>query len=765
MAKLEQMEGLNPQENPYPTTARTAGTFKRRAFASDLTAFLQRLEKHWPISLLTYFFEDVLFTSWIPALIQSEQVMAAAKRQQFFHASQAMALVAFFMGCHPSFILGGERPRPMEYLTRGLVALETKDGVFLSWRMLGTDPRDVSFDLFRNGVRVNSKPLSETTNYVDPAGGPTDTYRLKVVGNSQETSGEKIPRHNQLQLRHWESRDGKFSTVAKLVDVEGQAVLLLKENQSQIRVPRDRLSRFDLEYVDSLTQDKPTECRVWPRKPPSQQEAIRRRRPALAYLEIPLAKPPTDKHVPGDMSVGDLDGDGQYELVFEWEGTEPWLEAVTLDGRRLWRIACGPNTRKNKLGFLVYDFDGDGRAEVACKTGPGTRDGTGTFLAKGPAATDDDSVILNDRKKHLLVDQAYITIFEGSTGEELATVAYEPALGPTEEMQANWGDSHGYRGSSIKAAVLHDSDRGPLLVFTRGIYTRIAMTAFTWNGEHLKKAWSFDTKGNPQYAGYEGMGNHSVAVGDVDNDGSDELIYGACAIDHDGTGLYTTGRGHGDTHALADHIPDRPGLEFYQSHENSTYGISMRDAGTGEIIWEVLSKADVGRAWAADVSPDFRGSECTSIITPNLDCLGKKIKTEYNPYNAVIYFDGDVQRDIRTRTTIDDGSGQRGRILTGYHYNASDIHSTKYDANLVADILGDWREEVVFRRNDNRAFLLFSSWIPTERKNPTLMHDPVYRMNVAVQNIGYNQPADLGYYFADGYPDPNITMLRAAPTP
>lgn len=289
------------------------------------------------------------------------------------------------------------------------------------------------------------------------------------------------------------------------------------------------------------------------------------------------------------------------------------------------------------------------------------------------------------------------------------------------------------------------------------------MCAFRFDGQHLHDVWSFDTKGNPQYDGYRGMGNHSLAVGDVDFDGSDELIYGACAVDENGKGLYTTKRGHGDFHSLSDHMPDRPGLEFYQGHENSTYGISMRDAATGEILWEVLSKADVGRGWAADVSPKYRGSECTSTVTKNLDCMGKEIDTKLGEYAQLIYFDGDVQRDIRGGATIEDGSGSLGRILTGWYYRASTIHSTKKDVCLVADIIGDWREEMICRRQDNKALLIFSTWIPTERKNYTLMHDPVYRMNIAVQNIGYNQPAHVGFYFADGAPRPNIKLLRAMP--
>ena len=582
--------------------------------------------------------------------------------------------------------------RPMERLDRGLVAVQAKDGVFVSWRMLGTDARDVAFQLYRNGQPVTGEPISESTNYLDTKGQAGDRYAVAVS-------------------------------------------------------------------IDGTPMDRSAEVAVWPRKPVVDPEAVKRRRPGAPYLEIPLAEPPTEKHVPGDMSVGDLDGDGRYELVFEWEGSEPWLEAIDLEGRQLWRISCGPNTRYNGLGLLVYDFDGDGRAEVACKTGPGTRDGRGNFLGAGPAATDDGSVVLDDKSKHLLVDQAYITVFAGATGAELTTIRYEPALGTREDMKVNWGDSHGYRAASVKAAVLHHKDLGPLLVFTRGIYTRIAMAAFRWDGQELAKVWTFDTHADKNLAGYEGMGNHSVAVGDVDGDGSDELIYGACAIDHDGKGLYTTGRGHGDFHALADHMPDRPGLELFQGHENSTHGISMVDPATGKVLWEILSKADVGRGWAADVTPEYRGSECTSIISPNLDCRGKPIETDYNSYDSLIYFDGDVERDIRSRTVIEDGSGKLGRILTGHHFHAADIHSTKHDANLVADILGDWREEVVFRRKDNRALLLFTTWIPTARKNPTLMHDPVYRMNVVVQNIGYNQPAHVGYFFADGYPDPNITIV------
>ena len=586
------------------------------------------------------------------------------------------------------------QPRQMEWLDRGLVALETREGVYLSWRVLGTDGDDIGFNLYRNETKITDLAITKTSNHLDTEGRAGDRYAVEVVSKDQPLERSK-------------------------------------------------------------------EVEPWRLKAPSHPGTTGKKKPAVAYKEIPLTKP-SDKHVPGDMSVGDLDGDGDYELVFEWEGTPSYLEAIDLDGKRLWRVACGPNVSKNKLSFLVYDFDGDGKAEVTSMTAPGSRDGTGKYLCCGPAARDDDQVVLKRKSGRLIEDPSYITVFKGSTGEELATTPYWPPIGPLDEMEKNWGDNYGHRASSIKAAAIHHKDLGPLIVYARGIYSRIAMGAYRWDGKTLQPVWTFDSEdpAHPEYRAYRGQGNHSLAVGDVDADGSDEITYGACAIDHDGKGLYSTGMGHGDSHALGDLIPDRPGLEFFQGHENRRNGITMRDAATGKVIWEVPSKADVGRAWAADVSANFRGAECTSIASPNLDCRGKEIDTKYNCYFQPIYFDGDVQQELRNRTNIE--LGPSGRILEGWHHEAATIHSSKEDANLVADILGDWREEVIFRRSDNNALILFTTWIPTERKNYTLMHDPVYRMNIVVQNIGYNQPAHPGFFFADGSPRPNIRLVKSS---
>lgn len=582
--------------------------------------------------------------------------------------------------------------RAMEKLDRGLVAMQGKNGVFLSWRLFGTDPKDVAFDLHRDGKKINRVPLVGVTNHLDPDGVPESRYHVAVAGGAVD------PR----------------KTVA-----------------------------------------------VWPRKSPTSEDAKKARHPALPWLEIPL-DPPGEKYVPGDMTVGDLDGDGRYELVFLWEGSSPQVEAVDLDGESRWRIALGPNVTTNAVPLLVYDLDGDGKAEFACVTAIGTRDASGEYLKLGPAADVDHTRVLK-RGRGLVEDGSFITVFDGATGRERVTIPFWPPIGPREAQKDVWGDADGHRANSIKGAILHHGEHGPLLVFSRGIYSRVAMKAYAFDGAALRAVWTFDSKDpeHPEYLGYRGQGNHSLAVGDVDGDGHDELIYGACAIDDDGKGLYTTRWGHGDSHALAKHMPDRPGLQFYQGHESGQWGVTMRDAATGEMIWGIKSGSDVGRAWAADVSANHRGSESSSIIKPkrepsgedptpfkhqNLDAEGREIPTSYNAFSQPVWFGGTLQRALRNQTVID---GPEGRLLAAWPFGAATIHASKHDACLVADILGDWREEIVFRRGDNKALLIFSTWIPTEHNIPTLMHDPLYRMNVAVQNVGYNQPAHPGYYLPD----------------
>ncbi len=580
--------------------------------------------------------------------------------------------------------------RLMENLDRGVVAVNRGDDVFISWRILGTEPQDIAFNIYRNSEKINAEPITESSNYVDDDGGAGDTYHVTSIV------------------------DGTESQPSKSVD-------------------------------------------VWDRP----------------FMSIPLNRPSDGpgggSYEPNDLSCGDLDGDGDYELVIKWSPSNArdnsqsghtdntLLEAVTLDGTSLWRIDLGVNIRSGAhyTQFMVYDLDSDGKAEVACKTAPGTRDGTGAYLSDGPAANDDDQEDYRNAGGYILRGPEYLTVFNGETGAEMATVEYIPERG--DNIDALWGDDYGNRVDRFLACIAYLDGEGPSLVMCRGYYTRTVLAAWDWDGSQLSHRWTFDS--NEGYGSYAGQGAHSLSVGDVDGDGADEIMYGACAIDNDGTGMYSTGYGHGDATHLGDFDPDRPGLEFFMPHEGGTWGISYRDAATGEMILSIRDSRDVGRGVAADVHPDHRGAEIWASGHGPFDCKGDRISLSTSSTNFLAYWDGDVHRELLDGTTITDVIN--GRLL--FASNAGKNNGTKSNPGLAADILGDWREEVIWRHENNNALLVYTTTIPTERKNYTLMHDPVYRLSVAWQNVAYNQPTHVGYYFPDGAPVPDITLVNGEP--
>jgi rhamnogalacturonan endolyase len=615
-------------------------------------------------------------------------------------------LLAVAFGVASLFATDAAELRQMERLGRGVVAVNQGDGrVFVGWRLLGNDPDAIAFNVYRaadNGkpVKLNDKPITEATSFVD--------------------AKADLTKSNSYFVR---------------------PTLNGREQQAS--------ASFEL-----------------PANAPARQ-----------YLSIPLQTP--QGYSPNDASVGDLDGDGEYEVVLHQTGRgrdnsqagmtdEPILEAYKLDGTMLWRINLGKNIREGAhyTQFMVYDLDGDGKAEVACKTADGTVDGKGKVI--GDAKAD-----WRNERGFILGGPEFLTIFDGLTGAALATTDYVPPRGGD---GSGWGDNRGNRVDRFLAAVAYLDGKRPSLVMCRGYYTRAVLVAWNWRDGRLTRVWTFDSNdGTPGNEAYRGQGNHNLSVGDVDGDGKDEIVYGACVIDDNGRGLYSTGLGHGDALHVSDLDPTRPGLEVFNIQERfDDAGANFRDAKTGEILWKkpsVKAGADgegPGRGLALDIDPRHKGFECWvrgAQITGLFNAKGEKI-SEATPRscNFGVWWDGDPLRELLDRNVISKWNwidGSETTLLTAEGCTSN--NGTKATPTLSADILGDWREEVIWRTTDNKELRIYTTTIPTKHRFYTLMHDPQYRLSVAWQNVAYNQPPHTSFYLGEGMakpPRPPIYNLK-----
>ena len=637
-----------------------------------------------------------------------------------------------------------------ERLDRGVVAVRQDDGkVFISWRILKSDQKGEPFDVYRNGVKLNAEPLTQGGScFVD----------------EQPLQGEEAV---------YEVRGG---------NLDGSFI---------------------------LAHDAPK-----------------------GYLSLPLEKPADGTTPDGrrysysanDASVADVDGDGQYELILKWDPSNahdnahdgftgptlidcyklntgntthnPIVNGKSLNSKLLWRIDLGRNIRSGAhyVPFIVYDLDGDGRAELMVKTADGTRDGVGNILGDSTADYRHGVKEAQERLKNnpqeaepqqwnrngergrrgrrqrmafagrrsegrILTGPEYITVFDGLTGRALDTKPYIPERG---ELRL-WGDTNANRSERYLAAVGYLDGRHASALFCRGYYTRTVIAAWDWDGHELKNRWTFDTN-DPEWRDYAGQGNHNLRMADVDGDGCDELTYGSMAVDNDGRGLYNTRMGHGDALHLTAFDPQSDELQVWDCHENRRDGSDFRNARTGEVLFQIKSRSDVGRALAADIDPTNKGVEMWSSDSHGIrnikgEVVGKAkdaddpqhqnqllMNGRWLSVNFAIWWDGDLLRELLDHERVSKYDWENRQVVDVQQFEGRFNNGTKSNPSLQADMLGDWREEVVIRNNESTELRIYTTTIPTQYRIDCLMQDVPYRLSVATENVGYNQPPETGFY-------------------
>lgn len=623
--------------------------------------------------------------------------------------------------------------RVMEKLDRGTVAVKTNGGVYLSWRLLGTESlTNQAFDIYRDSEKIYTTGEHDATCYTDSKG----------------------------------TADNKYTVVPK-----GEAI--------------DKTEAVDVWTTNTTYKGR-----------------------SVAYKDIAFKVPdggktPTDEeytYTANDMSVGDLDGDGEYEYIVKWDPSNSkdnsvkgytgnvYLDAYELDGTLLWRIDLGVNIRAGAhyTQYMVYDFDGDGKSEIILKTAPGSKDGEGNYVSKaGKNITKGDDKKDYRNSSGLLMGKdggpEYLTVFNGETGAAMQTVDFDPPRSIL--TSSKWGDSYANRSERYLAAVAYLDGVHPSVVMTRGYYTYVYAAAYTWDGTDLKEQWlSTNTpteanggtgctvkyadgtsKNNTNKTLYA-QGAHSVSVADVDNDGYDEIIFGSAVLDHDGTVLTYDGRGHGDAEHVSDFDNDGK-QEIFMAHEAGKhndkiipYAVDIKRYN-GDIMLQA-AQGDIGRGIMDNVDDEYALSSGNlslfwSVAADGIyNQAGEKVgnipnTNGSNMENFAVYWDGDLGRELLDGNKLVKYSIKSGTERIYYNSKNSTLpgsinNSTKSNACLTADLFGDWREEIVLRYGDG--VRIYFSTIPTDYRLTTLMHDSQYRCAIAWQNVGYNQSPHTSYY-------------------
>ncbi len=621
-------------------------------------------------------------------------------------------------------------PKQMEYLTRGAIGAVIDGNIYLSWRLLGTEPMNTKFNIYCNGEKIIND--LNNTNYTHIGGDKNNKYQISAVINGKETA-------------------------------KSDYVTILQGTKDS------DLSKGNFEPVPYAYFDIPID-------PPPDGDGYTYKNNNMANPVF--SEPRLALGGANDASVGDLDGDGEYEIILKWNPSNAhdnsedgktgntYIDAYKMDGTKLWRIDLGKNIRSGShyTQYIVYDLDYDGKAEIAMKTAPGSIDGIGKYVTEvgntNKIKEADNTISYVNSRGRILDGPEYLTVFNGKTGEAVQTIDYYPERGDINK----WGKSNdnGNRVDRFLAGVAYLDGVHPSLIMCRGYYGRSVVVAYDWNGTNLSEKWVLDS-GTDSSNDFYGQGNHSLSVADLDNDGFDEIIYGSAAVDHDGKILHSTKWGHGDALHVSDFNNDGKQEIFSVLEEKPNYGTAYRDGNTGKEFWHSKAGQDTGRGIMINASSKYNPLGFSSENGNFFDSSGNKLSLKrIGGANFAVYWDGDLYRELADGLTITKVKDDYGMVKIwdiGINNPVETNNSTKNNICLQADLFGDWREEMILRHKDNSALRIFTSLAPTNYKLTTLMHDSQYRCAVAWQNVGYNQPPHPSYYIGPdktNYEQPNI---------
>ncbi len=577
----------------------------------------------------------------------------------------------------------------VEDMGRGLVAVKTDNGNFISWRWLGTESLETKYNLYRNGTLLNSKPMS-LTNYTDIDGKAGDKYSVSAVVNDKE--GEKC-----AEVPVW----------------NGYYEIPLDKPSPEPALGEEQPQEFTAGDAAAADLDGDGEYEIVLKWNGMIRDASKGGNTSFCYIDA-------------------------YEL----DGTRMWRINLGMNIR----------SGEHDTQFMCGDFDGDGSAEVAMRTADGTVAGDGTVIGDPKADWRDTNfknlagplylTVFNGEDGTILDTTEYWTQSTGTWDD-----------GTKWDINSwgdDWGNrSERYLG----AVGHFSKDGHLSFVQSRGYYDRTCIGAWHIDNGKIVTDFTFDSHYYPSdetHPPTSGQGYHNMVTADVDYDGYDEIVFGHLVIDNDGKPMYSTGLGHGDSQHVGDLVPSRPGLEVYTCQESrgSAYGFCMRDARTGEILYGMKTETDNGRACTADIDPRYEGEEAWSAYGVLTAANGEVLSTNYSmPTNYAIYWDGDLGREIEDGNAVYKYDLETSRVNPIFKAaGAHSINATKSNPCLQADLFGDWREELIFPENGDNKLRIYTTTIPTAYRIPTLTSDAEYYNAALWQNDCYNQPPHVGYY-------------------